>query len=327
MQKMFFAAALGAAFVLGACSPASKGDDANTDKDTVVVMNNESQTLRDVQGFWKFSSVAPATRSDLPVAYAMEVTADGTLIIHQYDLRSKTSFGSKIGKLNVVGEGYGELAIDEAGYTAFAAPMLRYQCGNATECIQDFQFKLSEQLRYETPTWTVSSSSLSFDGMLSGFSGRKASIETTGKVLALVRKNSEPIIALAQRSIQLGPIPSLPLKKITVQVNGTTVDHPVGSDQTYTCANGKPSVVPAFINSITLGKDMTVNLNGERTELLAFTGSGSDVFNGFTFWNPYRCSAKACSAVSLKIRDEQRVSLTESVDDCMTVEYTYGPVL
>ena len=325
MQKMFFAAALGAVLFLGACSPASKGDDANADKDTVVVLNNEGQTLRKLQGFWKLSTVGPLIRSDVPVPYAIEISSDGALAIHRFDLRSQTSFSSVIGKMVVVDDGVGELTVDERAYTAFAAPSLRFQCGNAAECIQDFQFKLSEQLRYETPTWSVAGGTLSFTGLLSGFAAHKASAENVGKTAASVRKAGKDVIALAQRSIQMGPIQTLPLKKILVQVNGSTIDHPVGSDQTYTCASGKTAVVPTYIRSITLGKDMTVNLNGERSEALAFVSSDMQPFTGFTFWNPYRCSAKACSAVDLKITDAEKVSLFETADDCLSVEYVFGP--
>lgn len=328
MQKMFFAAAIGAALVLGACSPASEGDKANPEKDTVVVMNNEGQTLRRLQGFWKLSTPATAaSRSDLPIPYALEINDKGALAIHQFDMRSQKSFAIVIGTMTIVDDGAGELSLNEGAYTAFVAPQLRYQCGNAVECIQDFQFKLSERLRYETPTWSVSGSTLTFDGLFSGFSARKASSENVGKTAAAVQKSTEDIVALAQRSISMGPVPALPLKKVFVRMNGTTVEHALDSDQTYTCANGKTSVVPMFIRSLTLGKDMTVNLNGQRSETLAFTGSGSQPFTGFTFWNPYRCSTKACSAVSLTISSEQKVSLVESVDDCMEVEYVYGPVL
>lgn len=322
MKSLSLAAAVSGCLLLGACSPASKTEEAP--KDTITVQNKDAQTMLAIKGFWRMPVASESDFSSIPTPYAFEINDQGLLIFHRFDLSSRSSTRAAVGTVNAISENYGEVLIDPALYLAYRLPEIQARCGRSFECQKDAELGLRESLTYNVTSWTLSGGSLSFSGLLHGLGGQKASGDAIEKTRRDTQRKLEASRATAQRVIKTAPLGVLPLKKITVVAGGgQPVNHVIGSDLTYECG-GQAVVVPNDIKDIQLHESLVIGLNSAVSARLDYLRATSvNSFQGFTFWNPYRCNERSCSQVIVALGDSQ-VSLIETINGCLQVEYNFN---
>lgn len=324
MKRLPWFVLVGAALLVTACQKNNDSDSDEAAPPQVVVMNESSQALLDLQGLWRIENPTVPSSSNLPIAYALQIDGGGSLSLLHYNRQGQTTTAHRLGTLNVLQRQAGEVEIDETAFLAWQALSLAETCGpRNTQCIRDEQFRVREVLEFDVPAWILRDGSLTFTGVLSGLKVRKASPGHIEKVRRSLEKDTQQTRAVVNRMVRLAPQGAQPLKRIVVQTGSQSFQHLIGSRQTYSC-NGREVVIPEDVRAVTLSAGPQITLNDKTTAPLAFPIVASSTTPiSFSFWNPLRCGDRACNRVNVTFNDYE-IALSETLEGCANVTFTYG---